>query len=90
MGLVPAKQVSAEGMFYAARALEIDNTLAQTHVLHNAFLWMDRAAEACDHILTPIQSYPFLDSLRGDPRYTALLRKLKVRPAGQTIAAAER
>jgi len=53
----------------------------------SAFLWMDRAADACDHMLTPIQSYPFLDPLRSDPRYSALLRKLKVRPFPPAAAA---
>lgn len=32
-GFAPVKEMSAKGMFYALRALEIDNTLAQTHAL---------------------------------------------------------
>jgi TolB-like protein len=38
--------------------------------------WMDRAIEARDPIIMPIKSFPFLDPVRGDARYQALLRKM--------------
>jgi len=38
--------------------------------------WMDRAIEARDPIIIPIKSFPFLDPVRGDARYQALLRKM--------------
>jgi serine/threonine-protein kinase len=41
-----------------------------------AFEWMDKAIEIRDPIIMPIKSYPFLDPVRGDPRYRALLRKM--------------
>jgi tetratricopeptide (TPR) repeat protein len=41
-----------------------------------AFEWMDRAIEARDPIIMPIKTYPFLDPVRGDPRYRALLQKM--------------
>jgi hypothetical protein len=33
-------------------------------------------------MMMPIQSYPFLDPIRTDPRYVALLRKLNYRTTG--------
>jgi len=44
----------------------------------DAFVWLDRAVDGRDRMIIPIQSYPFLDPLRGDPRYGELLRKLKM------------
>jgi serine/threonine-protein kinase len=43
-----------------------------------AFTWIDRAIEGRDPIIMPIKSYPFLDPLRGDPRFHALLRKMNL------------
>ena len=48
--------------------------------MDNAFLWLDRAIDARDHMMTPIKTYPFLDPFRSDPRYLALLRKMKLEP----------
>jgi len=45
-----------------------------------AFGWMDRAIDARDHMMTPIKTYPFLDSIRPDPRYPALLRRMNLKP----------
>lgn len=46
--------------------------------LDEAFLWMDRAIEARDPMMTPIKSYPFLDPIRNDPRFATLLRKMNL------------
>lgn len=43
------------------------------------FEWMIRAIDARDHMITPVQTYPFLDSIRSDPRYEDLLRRMKLR-----------
>jgi len=43
-----------------------------------AFTWIDRAIEGRDPIIVPIKSYPFLDPLRADPRFRALLRKMNL------------
>jgi serine/threonine-protein kinase len=42
------------------------------------FTWMDRAIDARDPMMMPIQSYAFLDPLRNDPRFHALLRKMNL------------
>ncbi len=43
-----------------------------------AFTWMERAIDARDPMIVPIKSYPFLDPLRTDPRFHALLRKMNL------------
>ena len=43
-----------------------------------AFEWMDRAIETRDPIIMPIKSFPFLDPVRDDARYRALLRKMRL------------
>jgi len=42
------------------------------------FEWMLRAVDIRDHMITPIRSYPFLDAVRGDERYTDLLRRMNL------------
>jgi hypothetical protein len=43
-----------------------------------AFHWMNRAVEECDQFMMPIKTYRFLDPIRKDPRYLALLRKMNL------------
>ena len=43
-----------------------------------AFEWFDRAVEERDQIMMPILSYAHFDPLRADPRFAALLRKMKL------------
>ncbi len=43
-----------------------------------AFEWMDRAVEARDHMIIPIQLYAFFDPIREDPRFLKLLRKMNL------------
>jgi tetratricopeptide (TPR) repeat protein len=45
-----------------------------------AFAEMERAIDERDSFIIPIKTYPFLDPLRGDPRFTALLRKMNLEP----------
>jgi serine/threonine-protein kinase len=45
-----------------------------------AFTWMERAIDARDPMIVPIKTYPFLDPLRSDPRFHALLRKMNLEP----------
>jgi tetratricopeptide (TPR) repeat protein len=43
-----------------------------------AFEWLDRAVDARDQLMMPIKSYVFFDPIRADPRFHALLRKMKL------------
>jgi TolB-like protein/Tfp pilus assembly protein PilF len=43
-----------------------------------AFEWLDRAVEARDQFIMPIKSYWFFDPIRSDPRFAALLRKMRL------------
>jgi TolB-like protein len=43
-----------------------------------AFEWFDRAVEERDQNMMPILSYAHFDPLRADPRFAALLRKMKL------------
>jgi len=46
--------------------------------IDEVFLWLERAVDAPDRMIEPIKTYPFLDPLRRDPRFTALLRKMNL------------
>jgi len=43
-----------------------------------AFEWFDRAVEERDQNMMPILSYAHFDPIRNDPRFAALLRKMKL------------
>ena len=43
-----------------------------------AFEWLDRAVEDRDQFIMPIKSYWFFDPIRSDPRFAALLRKMRL------------
>jgi hypothetical protein len=43
-----------------------------------AFEWLDRAVDARDQFIMPIKTYAFFDPIRKDPRFAALLRKMKL------------
>jgi len=45
-----------------------------------AFEWLHRAVDEYDQFMMPIKSYEFLDPLRADPRFLALLRKMNLEP----------
>ena len=48
--------------------------------IDQAFIWMNRAVDECDPMMTPIKSYEFFDPLRSDPRFNALLSKMNLEP----------
>lgn len=48
--------------------------------IDDAYVWMERAIDDRDPILIPIKTYPFLDPLRSDPRFHALLRMMNLEP----------
>ena len=53
----------------------------------NTFAWLDRAVEASDRMMVPIQLYWFFDPLRDDPRFADLLRRMKLTPIDRVVAA---
>ncbi len=46
--------------------------------LDAAFQWLNRAVEECDQLLMPIKSYTFLNPIRSDARFAALLGKMNL------------
>jgi TolB-like protein/cytochrome c-type biogenesis protein CcmH/NrfG len=48
--------------------------------IDDAFVWMERSIDEGDAFIIPIKTYPFLDPLRADPRFHALLRKMNLEP----------
>jgi hypothetical protein len=45
-----------------------------------AFEHLDEAIEVRDPLVMPIKTYPFLEPVRGDARYRALLRRMNLTP----------
>ena len=43
-----------------------------------AFEWLEKAVEARDPIVMPIKTFPFMDPVRNDPRYRALLSRMNL------------
>ena len=48
--------------------------------IEQALTWMERAIEERDPIIVPIKTYPFMDPLRGNPRFNSLLRQMHLEP----------
>ncbi|HEY0787187.1 MAG TPA: winged helix-turn-helix domain-containing protein [Thermoanaerobaculia bacterium] len=46
--------------------------------IDSALAWMDRAIDERDPIIIPILTFSFLDPLRSDPRFKALVRKMNL------------
>jgi TolB-like protein len=46
--------------------------------IDDAFIWLERSIDQGDAFIIPIKTYPFLDPLRADPRFLALLRKMNL------------
>jgi hypothetical protein len=63
----------SEGEFAAFSAARIHAQLGDTDTAFDA---LNRAWEARDNALLRLKVDPYLDPLRGDPRFAALLAKL--------------
>jgi hypothetical protein len=68
----------------AAQGYVPPTSLAWIHLglgeIDTAFDWLNRAVDECDQLLMPIKSYTFLNPIRGDPRFAALLSKMNLEP----------
>lgn len=64
-------------MMGAAASYQYAQIHAQARDLNHAFAELDNAVQAKDPGLTDLKVDPFLDPIRGDPRYAALLKRLK-------------
>jgi serine/threonine-protein kinase len=42
-----------------------------------AFRWLERGLDERDYSMLQLKTYPNYDPLRGDPRFQALLRRMK-------------
>jgi hypothetical protein len=66
----------------ASQRFVLPTSFAWVHLglgeIDNAFTWMERAVDRNDGWIPALKSYPFLDPLRADPRFAALLRKLNL------------
>jgi TolB-like protein/Flp pilus assembly protein TadD len=66
----------------ASQRYVLPTSFAWTHLglgdIGEAFSWMERAIDAPDRMMEAIKTYPFLDPLRSDPRFAALLRKMNL------------
>jgi len=77
-----AKRLAGEAEARAAAGYLPPTTFALAHIgldeWDRAFEWLDQAIDGRDPIIMPIKSYPFLDPVRSDTRYGALLRKMRL------------
>jgi hypothetical protein len=59
-------------------AYRIAETYAWRGEKEKALEWLERAYRQRDAVITSLKINPLLVSLRGDPRYKALLKKIKL------------
>lgn len=75
-----SQQALAEliGKYAQAAAYQVATVFAWRGEKDQAFEWLERAYQGHDGGLTEVKLDPLLDSLRGDPRFKALLRKMNL------------
>jgi len=79
------KKAEARAVLQQLRGLDsyvLPTAFAHTHLglgeLDAAFEWFDRAVEERDQNMMPILSYGHFDPIRNDPRFAALVGKMKL------------
>jgi serine/threonine-protein kinase len=68
----------ATSKFASSRAYWFARSYALRNDKDEAFKWLYRANDNREPFVTLMKADPLLRNLRGDPRFTALLRKLKL------------
>jgi TolB-like protein/Flp pilus assembly protein TadD len=68
----------------ASQTYVLPTTFAWLHLglgeIDKVFIWLERAVDRNDGWIPALNTYPFLDPLRSDPRFHALLRKMNLEP----------
>lgn len=66
----------------ASQVYVLPTTFAWLHIglgdVDQAFAWMEQAVDRNDGWISALNSYPFLNPLHADPRFSALLRKMNL------------
>ena len=69
---------AVKAKYASSGAIQIAASYALRNDKNDAFEWLDRSYENGEPSLTTIGFNPSFRSLRDDPRYTALLRKMNI------------
>ncbi len=81
---IEARNVLAQLQHISREGFVLPTSFAWCHLglgeIDEAFNWMERAAARIDGWIAALKSYPFLDALHSDPRFSALLGKLNLQP----------
>ena len=81
---IEARSVLAQLQSISREGFVLPTSFAWCHLgldeIDETFDWMERAAARIDGWIAALKSYPFLDALRTDPRFNALLGKLNLQP----------
>ncbi len=79
---IEARSVLAQLQHISREGFVLPTSFAWCHLglgeIDEAFNWMERAAARIDGWIAALKSYPFLDPLRADVRFSTLLRKLNL------------
>jgi len=79
---VDARSVLERLRAIASERFVLPSSFAWLHLglceIDEAFVWMERAAARNDEWVHPLRTYSFLDPIRSDPRFHALLCKLNL------------
>jgi hypothetical protein len=77
-GEADALLTEVAGKYASSSAASIAESYAMRNGHHQALMWLARAYDNRDGNMIYIKADPLMRHLRGDPRFTALLRKMKL------------